>query len=79
MNIELKGLLELQNPTDAQLIYMRDYYSKETLISYMAAKWAKHLNTPMTEKELDQWHHELEYLKLDSVAVIDEIPKWDNI
>ena len=79
MNKELKGLLELQNPTDGQLIYMRDLYTDEVLINFMAAKWARHLNTGITEKELDQWHHELEYLKLDSVAVIDEIPKWDNI
>ena len=79
MNKELKGLLELQNPTDGQLIYMRDLYTDEVLINFMAAKWTRQFNTEMTSKDWEQWHHELEYLKLDSVDVLDEIPDWYNI
>lgn len=71
-----KELLELQKPTDGQLIYMRGLYTKETLINYMAAKWAEAFNTKMTEQDWAQWHHELEYLQLDSLAVLHEIPDW---
>ena len=74
-----KDLLDLKNPTDGQLIYMRDLYTDEVLINYMAAKWARQFNTEMTSKDCEQWHHELDYLQLDSQDVIDEIPDWGNI
>ena len=79
MSKESTNLLDLQNPTDGQLIYMRGLYSTETLINYMAAKWARQFNTVMTGKDWEQWYHELDYLQLDSQDVLDEIPDWYNI
>ena len=69
-------LLNLKNPTDGQLIYMRGIYSEETLIEYMAWKWTKKFNTRMTNKDWEQWKHELDYLNLDSLKVLKEIPDF---
>ena len=62
-------LLEVMNPTDGQLIYMKDLYSKETLIKYMR-KWEYKFNTRMTEKDYKQYRHEIELLQLDSFEVL---------
>ena len=74
-----KDLLDLKNPTVGQLMYMRDLYTDEVLINYMAAKWTRQFNSEMTNKDWEQWHHELNYLQLDSQDVLDEIPDWYNI
>ena len=74
-----KDLLDLKNPTVGQLMYMKDLYAKETLISYMATKWETQFNTEMTDKDWKQYHFELEHLQLDSSAVLIEIPDWCNL
>ena len=71
-----KDLLDLKNPTVNQLEYMRDLYTDEVLINYMAAKWVRQFNTGMTSKDWEQWHRELKYLQLDSLTVLSEIPDW---
>lgn len=45
------SLLDVENPTDGQLIYMRDMFKEKTLIEYMVRRWEKKFNTHMTEKE----------------------------
>ena len=69
MNKWNNDLLEVMNPTDGQLIYMKDLYSKETLIKYMR-KWEYKFNTHMTEKDYKQYRHEIELLQLDSFEVL---------
>lgn len=69
MNKWNNDLLEVMNPTDGQLIYMKDLYSKETLIKYMR-KWEYKFNTRMTEKDYKQYRHEIELLQLDSFEVL---------
>ena len=72
-------LLEVKNPTDGQLIYMRDLYSKEVLINYMVMKWERKFNTHMTEKEYMQYRHEIDILKLDSYKVLSSMEDYYNI
>ena len=62
-------LLEVENPTDNPLIYMKDLYNKETLIRYMR-KWAYKFNTRMTDKDYKQYSNEIELLQLDSFEVL---------
>lgn len=65
-------LLEVKNPTDGQLIYMKDIYSEEVLINYMVMRWERkffHM-TNMEGKEYKQYRHEIELLKLDSYKVL---------
>lgn len=72
-------LLEVQNPTDGQLIYMKDIYSEETLINYMVRRWERKFNTHMTEKEYKQYRHEIKLLKLDSFKVLASMEDYYNI
>lgn len=72
-------LLEVQNPTDGQLIYMKDIYSEETLINYMVRRWERKFNTHMTEKEYKQYRHEIKLLKLDSFKVLANMEDYYNI
>lgn len=74
-----KDLLDLKNPTVGQLMYMRDLYTDEVLINYMVSKWENQFNSEMTNKDWRQWHKELKYLQLDSLAVLSEISDWCNI
>ena len=62
-------LLEVENPTDNQLLYLKDLYNKETLIRYMR-KWEYKFNTRMTDKDYKQYRHEIELLQLDSFEVL---------
>ena len=62
-------LLEVENPTDNQLIYMKDLYNKETLIRYMR-KWEYKFNTRMTDKDYKQYRHEIELLQLNNIEVL---------
>ena len=71
-------LLEVKNPTDGQLMYMKDLYSKETLINYMR-KWEYKFNTHMTEKDYKQYRHEIELLQLDSFEVLATFDDYGNI
>ena len=62
-------LLEVENPTDNQLLYLKDLYSKDILIKYMR-KWEYKFNTRMTDKDYKQYRHEIELLQLDSFEVL---------
>ena len=65
-------LLEVENPTDGQLIYMKDIYSEEVLINYMVRRWERkffHMAN-MEGEEYKQYRHEIELLKLDSYKVL---------
>lgn len=72
-------LLEVQNPTEGQLIYMKGIYSKEILIDYMVRKWERKFNTHMTEKEYKKYRHEIKLLKLDSFEVLSNMEDYYNI
>lgn len=72
-------LLEVQNPTEGQLIYMKDIYSKEVLINYMVRRWERKFNTSMTDKEYKQYRREIELLKLDSFEVLSNMEDYYNI
>ena len=71
-------LLEVENPTDNQLIYMRDLYDKETLKRYMR-KWEYKFNTRMTDKDYKQYRHEIELLQLDSFEVLASFKDYGYI
>lgn len=72
-------LLEVQNPTEGQLIYMRDIYSDKVLTNYMVKRWERKFNTHMTEKEYKEYRHEIELLKLDSFKVLASMEDYYNI
>ena len=72
-------LLEVQNPTEGQLIYMRDIYSKEILIDYMVRRWEYKFNTNMNDKEYKQYRHEVKLLNLDSFEVLSNMEDYYNI
>lgn len=73
------SLLEVENPTDGQLIYMKDLYKKETLIEYMVIRWERKFNTHMTEKEYKKYRHEIKLLNLDSFKVLSNMEDYYNI
>ena len=73
------SLLDVENPTDGQLIYMRDIFKEKTLIEYMVRRWEKKFNTHMTEKEYKKYRHEIELLKLDSYKVLANMEDYYNI
>ena len=70
------SLLEVENPTDGQLIYMKDLYKKETLIEYMVIRWERKFNTHMTKKEYLQYRHEIKLLNLDSFEVLSNMEDY---
>lgn len=72
-------LLEVQNPTDGQLIYMKGIYSKDILIDYMVRRWEKKFNTHMTDKEWRQYRHEIKLLNLNSFEVLSNMEDYYNI
>ena len=70
------SLLEVENPTDGQLIYMRDTFKEKTLIEYMVRRWEKKFNTHMTDRE---YRHEIKLLNLDSFKVLSNMEDYYNI
>ena len=72
-------LLEVQNPTEGQLIYMKGIYPKDILIDYMSRRWEHKFNTHMTEKEYKQYRHEVKLLNLDSFEVLSNMEDYYNI
>lgn len=73
------SLLDVENPTDGQLIYMRDMFKEKTLIEYMVRRWEKKFNTHMTEKEYKKYRHEIKLLNLDSFKVLSNMEDYYNI
>ena len=72
-------LLEVQNPTEGQLIYMKGLYSEDILIDYMSRKWERKFNTHMTSKDYEQYRHEIKLLNLDSYKVLSNMEDYYNI
>lgn len=73
------SLLDVENPTDGQLIYMRDMFKEKTLIEYMVRRWEKKFNAHMTEKEYKKYRHEIKLLNLDSFKVLSNMEDYYNI
>ena len=73
------SLLEVKNPTDGQLIYMRDTFKEKTLIEYMVRRWEYKFNTHMTDKDYKQYRHEVKLLNLDSFKVLSNMEDYYNI
>lgn len=73
------SLLEVKNPTDGQLIYMKDLYKEETLIDYMVWRWEGKFNRHMSEKDYMQYRHEIKLLNLDSFKVLSNMEDYYNI
>lgn len=73
------SLLEVENPTDGQLIYMKDTFKEKTLIEYMVRRWEKKFNTHMTDREYKQYRHEIKLLNLDSFKVLSNMEDYYNI
>ena len=65
-----KELLEVKNPTISQLIYMKDLYSKDTLLNYMVNKWEYKFNRSLSDKEQRQFRKEIKYLGLTTIEVL---------
>ena len=73
------SLLEVENPTDGQLIYMRDTFKEKTLIEYMTRRWEYKFNTHMTDKDYKQYRHEVKLLNLNSFKVLSNMEDYYNI
>ena len=73
-------LLEVENPTDNQLLYLKDLYNKETLIEYMSCRWEYKFNYgKLTEKDLHKFHSECDILKVDSFEVTSNMNDYGLI
>lgn len=72
-------LLEVKNPTEGQLLYMKDLYNKDTLINYMVWRWEGKFNRHMSEKDYMQYRKEVKLLNLDSFEVLASMEDYCNI
>lgn len=70
----MKSLLEIENPTVEQLIYMKDLYDKETLIQYIACRWEYKINYgKMQDGDREKFHTELDTLGINIFEVFSEM------
>lgn len=70
-------LLEVENPTDNQLVYMKDLYSKEILIEWLLCRWTDKFNYgTLKEKDIKLFHKQCGLLNINSFEVLSQMEDY---